>query len=131
MLHGAQHWEKGKRDELDRSQRRATKIVLRTTDSDAEKKWLPLHMRRDMLTIDLTFKCFKGSPPMFFKDYFRFLEQFKTRGEVDRTYCSPKLELKLKGSLFILMIKTLKKFPREFKDLNSVVIFKCRILELY
>ena len=36
---------------------------------------------------------------MFFKDYFRFLEQFKTRGEVGRTYCSPKLELKLKGSL--------------------------------
>ena len=68
---------------------------------------------------------------MFFKDYFRFLEQFKTRGEVGRTYCSPKLKLKLKGSLFILMIKTLKKFPREFKDLNSVVIFKCRILELY
>ena len=65
-----------------------------------------------MLTIDLTFKCFKGSPPMFFKDYFRFLEQFKTRGEVGRTYCSPKLELKLKESLFILMIKTLKKISK-------------------
>ena len=58
MLHGAQHWEKEKRDKLDRSHRRATKIVLRTTDSDVEKKWLPLLMRRGMLTIDLTFKCF-------------------------------------------------------------------------
>ena len=38
------------RVKLDRAQRRAAKIVLKTTDSDAEKnlKWLPLSMRRDM-----------------------------------------------------------------------------------
>ena len=61
------------RDKLDREQRRAARIVLKTKDSDAEKnlKWLPLSMRRDMHTINLTFKCLKGSPPMFFKDYFK------------------------------------------------------------
>ena len=56
-----QHWEK-KRDRLDRAQRRAAKIVLKTKDSDTEKylKWLPLSMRRDMYTANLTFKCSKG-----------------------------------------------------------------------
>ena len=53
-------------------QDKKTKIVLNTKDSDAETnlKWLLLSMRRDMHTINLTFKCLKGSPPMFFKDYF-------------------------------------------------------------
>ena len=71
------------RDKLDRAQRRAAKIVLKTKDSDAEKKlkWLPLSMRRDMHTINLTFKCLKGSPPMFLKIILRFLEQSTTRGE--------------------------------------------------
>ena len=32
----------------------------------------PLSMRRDMYTTNLTFKCLKGSPPMFFKDYMYF-----------------------------------------------------------
>ena len=71
------------RDRLDRAQRRAAKIVLKTKDSDAEKnlKWLPLSMRRDMHTINLTFKCLKGSPPMFFKDYFKvFRPIHNTRG---------------------------------------------------
>ena len=46
-------------------------------DSDAKKilKWLPLSMTRDMRTINLTFKCLKGSPLMFFEDYFKV---FKT-----------------------------------------------------
>ena len=54
------------RDRLDRAQKRAAKIVLETKDSDAEKnlKWLPLSMRHDMHTINLTFKCLKGSPPI-------------------------------------------------------------------
>ena len=61
------------RDKLDRAQRRVARIVLKTKDSDAEKnlKWLPLSMRRDMHTINLTFKCLKGSPSVFFKDYFK------------------------------------------------------------
>ena len=41
------------RDKLDRAQRRAAKIVLKTKDSDAEKnlKWLPLSMRLDICTL--------------------------------------------------------------------------------
>ena len=71
------------RHRLDRTQRRAAKIVLRNKDSDAEKnlKWLPLTMRRDMHTINLTSKCLKGSPPMFFRDYFKaFRTIHNTRG---------------------------------------------------
>ena len=58
-------------DKLDRAQRRAAKIVLKTKDLHAERnlKWLPLSMRRDMHTINLTFKCLKGSPPMFLNYY--------------------------------------------------------------
>ena len=82
---------------LDRAQRRAAKIVLKTKDSDL--KWLPLSMRRDMHTINLTFKCLKGSPPMFFKDYFKvFRTIHMTRGEVGTTCCSPKSELRRQGS---------------------------------
>ena len=34
-----------------------------------------------MHTINLTFKCLKGSPPMFFKDYFKvFRTIHNTRG---------------------------------------------------
>ena len=104
------------RDKLDRAQRRAARIVLKTKDSDAEKnlKWLPLSMRRDMHTINLTFKCLKGSPPMFFKDYVRFLEQSTTRGEVGTTCCSPKSELRRQVSLFILM------------DLNFLIILQVK-----
>ena len=71
------------RDKLDRAQRRAARIVLKTKDSDAEKnlKWLPLSMRQDMHAINLTFKCLKGSPPMFFKYYFTvFRTVHNTRG---------------------------------------------------
>ena len=55
----------------------------KSNDSDAAKnlKWLPMSMRRDMHTINLTFKCLKGSPPMFFKDYFKvFRTIHNTRG---------------------------------------------------
>ena len=63
-----QQWEKT-RDKLDGAQRRAAKIVLKTRDSDAEKnlKWLPLSMRRDMHTVNWTFKCLKGFRPVFLK----------------------------------------------------------------
>ena len=56
-----QHWEL-ESDRLDDAQRRAAKIVLKTKDSDAKKylKWLSLSMRRDMYTVNLTFKCSKG-----------------------------------------------------------------------
>ena len=104
------------RDKLDRAQRRAARIVLKTKDSDAEKnlKWLPLSMRRDMHTINLTFKCLKGSPPMFFKDYFKvFRTIHNTRSS--RTCCSPKSELRRQGTLFILM------------DRNFLIIFHVQL----
>ena len=66
------------RDKLDRAQRRAAGIVLKTKDSDAENnlKWLPLSMRRDMHTINLTFECLKRSPPFFF--FFNYFKVFRT-----------------------------------------------------
>ena len=70
-----QQWEKT-RDKLDRAQRRAAKIVLKTRDSDAEKnlKWLPFSKRRDMHTVNRTFKCLKGSRPVFLKIILGLLE---------------------------------------------------------
>ena len=85
-------------DKLDRAQIRAAKIVLKTKDSDAENnlKRLPLSMRRDMHTINLTFICLKGSPPMFFKDYFKVFRTVHNTREVGTTCCSPKSELRRK-----------------------------------
>ena len=101
MLHGAALGKYIERDKLDRAQRKAEKIVLKTKDSDPEKnlKWLPLAMRRDMHTINLTFKCLKGSIQCFLKIILRFLEQSTARGEVRRTCLSPKSELRRQGSL--------------------------------
>ena len=108
------------RDKLDRALRTAAKIVLKTTDSDAEKnlKWLPLSMRRDMHTINLTFKCLKDPLQCFLKIILRFLEQPTTRGKVGKTCCSQKSKLTRQGSLFILI------------DQNFLIIFlvKWRIL---
>ena len=108
------------RDKLDRALRTAAKIVLKTTDSDAEKnlKWLPLSMRRDMHTINLTFNCLKDPLQCFLKIILRFLEQPTTRGKVGKTCCSQKSKLTRQGSLFILI------------DQNFLIIFlvKWRIL---
>ena len=54
-----------------------------------------------MHTINLTFKCLRGSHPVFFKDYFKVLEQSTPRGKVGTTCCFPKSELTRQGSLFI------------------------------
>ena len=111
--------EKIERVKLDRAQRRAAKIVLKTTDSDAENlKWLPLSIRRHMHTINLTFKCLKDPLQCFLKIILRFLEQPKTRGKVGKTCCSKKSKLRRQGSIFILM------------DQNFLIIFlvKWRIL---
>ena len=101
------------RVKLDRAQRRAAKIVLKTTDSDAEKnlKWLPLSMRRDMHTINLTFKCLNDPLQCFLKDYLRFLEQPTTRGKGGKTCCPKKSKLRRQRSIFILM------------DQNFLIIF--------
>ena len=122
------------RDRLDGAQRRAAKIVLKTKDSDAENnlKWLPLSMRRDMHTINLTFKCLKGSPPMFFKDYFKaFRTIHNTRGS-GKNLMLPKVRTGTARKPFYFNgSKLFNDIPNEMKDLNSVMIFKTRILEFY
>ena len=87
---------KKERDKLDRAQRRAAKIVLKTTDADAEKnlKQRPLSMRRDMHTINLIFQCLQRSPPMFFKGFLKVSREQSTTREVGRTCCSTKSELR-------------------------------------
>ena len=84
---------KEEHDRLDHAQRRAAKIVLKTKDSDTEKnlKWLPLSMRRDMHTINLTFKCLKGSPPMFFKDYYEAFKTMHSMRESGKSLMLPKV----------------------------------------
>ena len=122
------------RDKLDRAQRRATRIVLKTKDSDAEKnlKWLPLFMRRDMHTINLTFKCLKGSPPVFFKDYFKvFRTVHNTRGS-GHNLLLPKVRTETtRKSFYFNGSKLFDNIASEMKDSKSVVIFKTCILELY
>ena len=122
------------RDKLDRAQRRAAKIVLKTKDSDAEKnlKWLPLSMRRDMHTINFTFKCFKGSPPIFFKDYFKvFRTVHNTRGS-GHNLLLPKVRSETaRKSFYFNGSKLFNNIASEMKDTKSVLIFKTRILELY
>ena len=115
---------------LDRAQRRAAKIVLKTKDSDL--KWLPLSMRRDMHTINLTFKCLKGSPPMFFKDYFKvFRTIHNTRGS-GHNLLLPKVRTETaRKSFYFNGSKLFNNISSEMKDSKSVAIFKTRILELY
>lgn len=123
------------RHRLDRAQRRAAKIALKTKDSDAEKnlKCLPLFMRRDMHSINLTFKCLKESPPpMFFKDHFKvFRTIHNTRGS-GKNLMLPKVRTETAGKSFYFNgSKLFNDIPNELKDLNSLMIFKTRILEFY
>ena len=121
------------RDKLDRAQRRAAKIVLKTNDLDAETdlKWLPLSMRRDMHTINLTFKRLKGSPPVFFKDYFKVFRTIdNTRGS-GHNLLLPKVRTETaRRSFYFNRSKLFNSIASEVKDSKSVVIFKTRILEL-
>ena len=119
---------------LDRAHRRAAKIVLKTNDLDAETelKWLPLSMRHDMHTINLTFKCLKGCPPVFFKDYFKvFRTIHNTRGS-GHNLLLPKVRTETaRKSFYFNGSKLLNSIASEVKDAKSVVIFKTRFLELY
>ena len=121
-------------DKLDRAQRRAAKIVLKTNDLDAETdlKWLPLSMRRDMHTINLTLKCLKGSPPVSFKDYFKvFRTIHNTRGS-GHNLLLPKVRTETaRKSFYFNGSKLFNSIASEVKDSKSVVIFKTRILEFY
>ena len=60
---------------LDNFQRRAFRIVSRSTDSDKalmDLKWPELQSRRDERTFKLVNKCISGNCPQFFKQYFNF-----------------------------------------------------------
>ena len=107
---------------------------MKTKDSDAGKNlnWLPLSMRRDMHTINLTFKCFKGSNPMFFKDYFKaFRTVNNTRGN-GHNLLLPKVRTeRARKSFYFNASKRFNNIASEMKDSKSVVIFTTRILELY
>ena len=106
---------------LDRAQRRAAKIVLKTKDSDLKR--LPLSMRRDMHTIHLTFKCLKGSPPMFFKDYFKvFRTIHNTRGS-GHNLLLPKVRTETaRKSFYFNGSKLFNNIASEMKDSKSVAI---------
>ena len=71
---------------------------------------------------------FEGIPSSVFKDYFRaFRIIHNTRGEVGKTCCSPKSELRRQES----GSKLFKNIASEMKDSKSAVVFKTRIFELY
>ena len=112
MLHGAALGKK-ERDKLDRAQRRATKIVLKTTDSDcAKEKWLPLHMRRGMHTINLTFICFKRSPPMYFKDYFKAFRTIQNTRGTGKNLLLPQVRTDIVRKSFYFNDQSFKKISK-------------------
>ena len=85
-----------------------------------------------MYTINLTFKCLKGSPPMFFKDYFKvFRTVHNTRGS-GHNLLLPKVRTETaRKSFYFNGCKLFNNIASEMKDSKSVVILKTRILELY
>ena len=86
----------------------------------------------NMHTINLTFKCLKGSPPVFFKDYFKvFRTVHNTRGS-GHNLLLPKVRTETaRKSFYFNGSKLFNNIASEMKDSKSVVIFKTRILELY
>ena len=90
------------RDKLHQAQKRAAKIVSKSNDSDAEKnlKWPPLSMRLDMHTINLTFKCLKRSPPMFFKDYFKVFRTIHNKRGIGHNLVFPKVRTEIAKKSF-------------------------------
>ena len=85
-----------------------------------------------MHTINLTFKCLKGSPPVLFKDYFKvFRTIHNTRGS-GHNLLLPKVRTETaRKSFYFNGSKLFNSIAGEVKDSKSVVIFKTRILELY
>ena len=69
---------------------------------------------------------------MFFKDYFKvFRTIHNTRGSV-KNLMLPKVKIETaRKSFYYNGSKIFNDIPNELKDLNSVMIFKTRILEFY
>ena len=87
-----------------------------------------------MHTVSLisTFKCLKGSPPMFLKDYFKvFRTIHNTRGS-GKNLLLPKVRTEMTRKYFHFNgSKLFNNIASEMMDSKAVVIFKTRILELY
>ena len=67
---------------LERLQRRAARIVLKTASSDVALeglKWGNLYNRRNEHILKLVDKCLKGCTPQHFKQYFRYNRDIMTR----------------------------------------------------
>ena len=66
---------KGNEEELERPQRRAAKIVLKTVHSTQEMAsglgWDPLKTRREKHIVKLLKNCLHGQTLSYFSDYFR------------------------------------------------------------
>ena len=57
-------------------------------------------MRRDMHTINLTFKCLKRSPPMFFKDYFKVFRTIHNTRGIGHNLLFPKVRTEIAKKSF-------------------------------
>ena len=85
-----------------------------------------------MHTINLTFKCLKGSPPIFLKIVFRFFRTVhNTRGSGHNLLLPKVITETARKSFYFNGSKLSNNIASEMKDFKSVVIFKTRILELH
>ena len=83
-----------------------------------------------MHTVNLTFKCLKGSPPLLFGDYFEVLRTIhNTRGSGQNLMLPKVTTENARKAFYFNGSKLFNNSPREMKQYNSVVIFKNRILE--
>ena len=67
---------------LEALQRRAARIVMRTTDSDSAMdnlKWPTLAARRNKQILNLVNKCIRGHCPYYFNDNFIFNNKIHSR----------------------------------------------------
>ena len=86
---------KGNEEELERLQRSAARIMLKTVhlstkDMASGLGWDPLKMRREKQIIKLVRNCIDGQAPGYFSDYFR-----------RRTYDIHDYDTRFKDRLFI------------------------------
>ena len=73
VFHG---YGKGNEEELERLQRRAARIVLKTVHLSTQDMvsglgWDPLKTRREKHIVKLVKNCLDGQAPSYFSDYFR------------------------------------------------------------
>ena len=83
-----------------------------------------------MHTINLTFKCLRGSPPVFFKDYFKVFRTIHNTKGGGQNLLLPKVRTETaRKSFHFNGSKRFYNIASGMKDSKSVVIFKTRILE--